>query len=119
MAYDAELADRVRELLEPRRDITERKMFGGVAFMVNGNMFVGVSDSDLMVRVGPDAHQASLARPHARPMDFTGRPMKGYVFVGASGYRTRKALETWVERGLGFAATLPKKAKKSARAASR
>jgi TfoX/Sxy family transcriptional regulator of competence genes len=115
MAYDEKLADRVRELLEPRRDISERKMFGGVAFMVNGNMFVGVSDNDLMVRVGPDAHEASLARPHARPMDFTGRPMNGYVFVGPGGYRTRKALESWVERGLRFAATLPKKPKKTRR----
>jgi TfoX/Sxy family transcriptional regulator of competence genes len=112
MAYDEKLGDRIRELLEPRRGITERKMFGGLAFMVNGNMFIGVADDDLMVRVGPDAHGDALERPHARPMDFTGRPMKGYVFVGPSGCRTRKALEAWTDRGLTFALTLPKKIKK-------
>jgi len=112
MAYDEKLGDRVRELLEPRRDITERKMFGGLAFMVNGNMFVGVVDADLMVRVGPDAHEKALASPHARPMDFTGRPMNGYVYVGPAGIRTRKTLEAWTERGLSFALTLPKKGKK-------
>jgi TfoX/Sxy family transcriptional regulator of competence genes len=109
VAFDETLGDRIRELLEPRRDITERKMFGGLAFMVNGNMFVGLAGEDLMVRVGTDDHQKALARPHARPMDFTGRPMKGYVFVGPGGYRTRKALDSWVDRGLRFALTLPKK----------
>ncbi len=112
MAYDEKLGDRIRELLEPRRDITERKMFGGLAFMVNGNMFIGVSDDDLMVRVGPDDHPEALSRPHARPMDFTGRPMTGYVFVGPAGSRTRKNLEAWTERALIFALTLPKKGKK-------
>lgn len=113
MAYDEKLGDRIRELLEPRRDITERKMFGGLAFMVNGNMFIGLSGSgDLMVRVGPDAHEDALARPHARPMDFTGRPMNGYVYVAPAGFRTRKSLEAWTDRALNFALTLPKKGKK-------
>lgn len=112
MAYDEKMADQIRALLESRRDVTERKMFGGVAFMVNGNMFVGLASEDLMVRVGADEHAKALARPHARPMDFTGRPMKGYVFVSPDGYRNSKALESWVNRGLNFALTLPKKAKK-------
>lgn len=112
MAYDERLGDRIRELLESRRDITERKMFGGLAFMVNGNMFIGVAGGDLMVRVGRDAYDDALKRPHTRQMDFTGRPMKGYVYVGAEGSRTRKALEAWTKRGLTFALTLPKKGKK-------
>lgn len=108
MAYDEALAERIRQILagEPT---TERKMFGGIAFMVCGNMLVGVTRDDLMVRVGAAAHEDSLARPHARPMDFTGRPMKGMVYVGPEGYASDANLRAWVERGLSFARTLPAK----------
>ncbi len=109
MAYDEKLAERIRGKVARRRGIEEKKMFGGVAFLANGNMFCGVSRDDLMVRVGPDAHEAALARKHARPMDITGRPMKGMVFVSAPGVRTSKQLDTWIERGLEFARSLPKK----------
>ena len=103
MAYDEKLADRVRAELEdqaPDQEIVEKKMFGGLCFMVSGAMTVGVTGTDLMVRVGPDAHADALGRPHARPMDFTGRPMKGFVFVDAAGTKTRRQLAPWVARAL-------------------
>lgn len=109
MAYDEALADRIRRAVGPRRDVSEKKMFGGVAFLLDGAMFCGVAGGDLMVRVGPEAHQAALARPHARPMDFTGRPMNGYVFVGTDGVRSQRSVTAWVERGLAFVATLEPK----------
>lgn len=109
MAYDEQLADRVRRLLARRDGLTERKMFGGIAFMLGGNMCCGVVKSDLMVRVGPEQHDKALALPGARPMDFTGRPMKGMVFVRPAGYRDGKALAAWVKRGADYAASLPAK----------
>ena len=83
-------------------------MFGGICFMVGGNMAVGVTGSDLMVRPGPDNFEATLMLPHARPMDFTGRPMKGFVYVGPEGINDDGALSGWVERGVSFAQSLPK-----------
>ncbi len=109
MAYSEKLAGRVGAILDEHPGLAERKMFGGIAFMLNGNMCCGVINDDLMVRVGPEAYEASLERAHARPMDFTGRPMRGMVYVGANGLRGRRALERWVERGVAFAASLPKK----------
>ena len=108
MAYNEALAERIRQILagEPA---TERKMFGGIAFMIGGNMLVGVTRDDLMVRVGAAAHEDSLARPHARPMDFTGRPMKGMVYVGPEGYASDVDLHGWVKRGLSHARALPPK----------
>jgi TfoX/Sxy family transcriptional regulator of competence genes len=103
VAYDEALAERVRAEVESQageRDLAEKKMFGGLAFMVDGAMTVGVTGTDLMVRVGPDAHAEALGLPHARPMDFTGRPMKGYVFVDAEGTRTRRQVAPWVRRAL-------------------
>ncbi len=109
MAYDSELSDRVRTALKCQPGLGEKKMFGGIAFMLNGNMCCGVINDDLMVRVGPDGFEDALARPHARPMDFTGRPMKGFVFVGAQGTRTESTLAQWVLRGQAFAESLPAK----------
>lgn len=109
MAYDERLAERIRTALKGHRFITEKKMFGGVAFLRKGLMFVGVSDTTLMVRVGKANHEDSLARAHVRPMDFTGRPMQGYVFVDAPGFRTAAQLRFWVERAETFVATLPPK----------
>ena len=109
MAYDEGLAQRIRELLDERAGLSEKKMFGGVAFLLHGNMAVGVVKSELMVRVGPDAHPAALREPHARPMDFTKRPMKGFVFVSEEGCEDDAALAGWVERGVRFAASLPPK----------
>ena len=109
MAYDEGLADRVRAVLGEDPRLHEQKMFGGLAFMISGNMCVGIAGDDLMVRVGRDAYEDALARPHAREMDFTGTPMRGIVFVSAAGTATRADLEAWVDRGLDFAGSLPPK----------
>lgn len=113
MAYDEGLAQRIRETLTGRQDvrleIVEKKMFGGIAFMVGGNMSVGVVDEELMVRVGKEGHDDALAQPHARPMDFTGKPMKGFVYVSAEGIAEDDDLASWVERGVAFASSLPAK----------
>ena len=109
MAYDETLAARVRADLSRRSDVAERKMFGGLAFMLNNNMCCCVTGHGLMVRVGSDAYEDALAQPHAGLMDLTGRPMKGWVLVDFAGLETEAALAQWVERGAGFAATLPPK----------
>lgn len=112
MAYNEKLADRIRALVGDRPDLTECKMFGGLAFMLNGNMFCGITRDDLMVRVGPDCFDEALASPGARLMDFTGRPMKGMAFVGPEGYAMEEELRGWVEQTLDYARSLPaKKAK--------
>ena len=109
MAYDETLAARVRADLSHRADVAERKMFGGLAFILAGNMCCCVTEHGLMVRVGPDAYEDALAQPHAGLMDLTGRPMKGWVLVDFAGLEAAAALAQWVERGAGFAATLPPK----------
>jgi TfoX/Sxy family transcriptional regulator of competence genes len=106
MAYDDALADRTRRAVGPRPDVIEKKMFGGLAFLQDGRMFCGIVKDELMVRVGPERYEAALAEPHVRPMDFTGRPMTGYVYVAQAGTRTERALRKWVERGAAFVATL-------------
>jgi TfoX/Sxy family transcriptional regulator of competence genes len=107
MAFDEQLADRIRALTSDRSDIAERKMFGGLAFLVRGHMCCGIVGSDLMVRVGPDELEDALANAHVRPMDFTGRPSKGMVYVAPAGIRTASALRKWIERGIRLAGTLP------------
>jgi len=107
--FDEALAVRIREVLQDRMDVTEQKMFGGVAFMVRRHMCVGIVGSDLMVRVGADGLERALAEPHARPMDFTGRPSRGMVYVAKGGVRTKEALRGWIARGLRFTQTLPDK----------
>jgi TfoX/Sxy family transcriptional regulator of competence genes len=106
MAYDEGLAERIRGALDDESGITEKKMFGGIAFLLHGKMFVGIVKNDLMVRVGPDAYAEALKKPFARPMDFTGKPMAGYVYVAPKGTREDDALGNWIGRGLKFAATL-------------
>jgi TfoX/Sxy family transcriptional regulator of competence genes len=119
MAYDEGLAERIRSTLQDEFAFTEKKMFGGIAFLLDGRMFVGIVKDDLMVRVGPDHYAASLKRPHVRPMDFTGKPMEGYVYVAPRGVSEDDELERWVRLAAGFVATLPvKKAKPSAKKAS-
>ncbi|MBI2989080.1 MAG: TfoX/Sxy family protein [Deltaproteobacteria bacterium] len=109
MAYDEKLADRIRKVLARRKGLTEKKMFGGVAFLLDGKMCCGVLNDNLVVRVGSERYEKTLAAPHARPMDFTGRPLKGFVFVGPGGCRTDKALAKWVKQAVDFAMTLPRK----------
>lgn len=109
MAFDPGLAQRVREVLGERPGLTERKMFGGLAFLLHGKMFVGINASTLMARVGAERHQDALAQPHVREMDFTGRPMKGYVYVEPSGLEKDRALADWVLWCASYVATLPEK----------
>ena len=109
MAYDEGLAERIRGVLENRGKVSERRMFGGLAFLMRGHMTVGIVKDELMVRVGPETYPQVVREPHARPMDFTGRPMKGFVFVSPQGLESDEDLERWVERGVGYAALLPTK----------
>lgn len=106
MAYDETLADRIRRAMRSHADVTEKKMFGGLAFLLDRRMFCGIVKNDLVVRVGPERYKAALAEAHVRPMDFTGRPMNGYVFVGPRGSRTEKAIKKWLDQGADFVATL-------------
>ena len=107
MAYDERLAGRVRKLLARRGGLYEIKMFGGLAFMVQGHMCCGVVKGLLMARVGPEAYREALAKPHARPMDFTGKPLKGLVYITPAGTRTEKQLSAWVAQATRFIQTLP------------
>lgn len=104
MAFDEALAARIRKAWPPDVPVAERKMFGGLAFLEDGKLVCGIVRDELMVRVGPEAHPAALARKHVRPMDLTGRPMKGFVFVAPPGVRTAAALRAWVEAGRAYAA---------------
>ena len=115
MAYDEKLAARIHRLLADRSNVVEQKMFGGIAYMVNGHMAVGIVHNDLMVRVGPDAHESALAQPHTRPMDFAHRPMRGMIYVAPEGVKSPKALAGWVARGVDHALTLPPKRTKGAK----
>ncbi len=103
MAYDEGLANRIRTALRGRDDVVEKKMFGGLTFMVAGTMACGVVHDDLMVRVGPDGHEAALAQPHTRPMDFTGRPIRGMVYVDPAGLASDADLAHWVDRAVSVA----------------
>ncbi|MCB1326654.1 MAG: TfoX/Sxy family protein [Spirochaetales bacterium] len=109
MAIDETLAERVREILVRKRGTEEKRMFGGLAFMVDGHMCVGIIQDELMVRVGPDAYDSAIKLKHARPMDFTGKPMKGMLYVAPAGLKTKAALGKWIDRGLAFVKTLPPK----------
>jgi TfoX/Sxy family transcriptional regulator of competence genes len=102
MAYDEKLAKRIRTLLGRSGEFDERKMFGGIAFMVDGHMCCGIVDRTLMLRVGAEAYNKALRRPHTRMMDFTGRPLKGYIYVDPPGLKTAAALASWLNRGLTF-----------------
>jgi hypothetical protein len=110
MAYDEDLANRIRELVATEPGLTEQRMFGGLAFLIGGHMSVAASgQGGLMVRVDPDETEALLARPHAAPFEMRGRPMQGWLRVGAEGVRTRRGLEPWVRRGVAYARSLPPK----------
>lgn len=109
MAYREEVAERIRDLLKRRRGVTERKMFGGIAFLYNGHMYCGVNGEDLMLRLGNDESAKALTEPHTRPMDFTGKPLKSMVYVNPEGYDADDDLQAWVDRALQFAKTLPPK----------
>jgi TfoX N-terminal domain len=109
MAYDEALADRIREVISARSDVSERKMFGGIGFLIGGNMSVGVIGEDLIVRLDPEEADAALTEPGVREFDFTGRPMKGWVFVGPEVTADDEGLASWVDAGADYAASLPAK----------
>lgn len=109
MAYHEHLAERIRDLLADQPDLDEKKMFGGIAFLLNGNMAVGVSGNDLMVRIGPDNHEEALSQPGVEEFSKTGRPMKGWILATSGIVETDAGLAEWVERGVTFASTLPPK----------
>jgi TfoX/Sxy family transcriptional regulator of competence genes len=114
MPYDEQLAARLRVIFSEydgfeTGDVVEKKMFGGIAFMLAGHMGCGVANELLMVRVGPDQYEASLAEPHVREMDFTGKPLKGFIYVEPAGIKTKRQLTKWAARSAKFIATLPPK----------
>jgi TfoX/Sxy family transcriptional regulator of competence genes len=109
MAYDQGLAQRLREMLAEHDDVEEKKMFGGLAMMLNGNMCVGIIGEELMVRVGSDAYQDALSQTHARKMDFTGKPLKGFIYVACEGFESDDDLRAWVDRAVSFVLSLGEK----------
>src|SRR3954463_3487986 len=110
MAYDEDLANRIRELMAEESAVTEMRMFGGLAFLIGGNMSVAASgQGGLMVRVAPEETDALLEKPHARTFQMRGRPMNGWLRVDAEGVRTKRQLEPWVRRGVQYARSLPPK----------
>jgi TfoX/Sxy family transcriptional regulator of competence genes len=113
MGYDEPLGARVRTALSGTPGLTEKHMFGGLCFLINGHMCAGIVGSTLMVRIGPDGYAEALTQPNVRPMDFTGRPMTGMIFVDPPAIATEAGLTDWATRGAGFAASLPPKPPKS------
>ena len=113
MSYDPEAAERVRRLLSGRGDVVEKKMVGGLSFLVNGNMCCGVTGTALMVRVGAEDREQALHEPHVRPMAFAGRTLSGFICIEPAGYAADEALASWVQRGLDFASGLPAKPSRS------
>ena len=111
MAYDVHLADRIRSILKNAGEFSEKKMFGGLAFMVNGRMCCGVLKTDLVLRLTPEEAAASFRQPHTRPMDFTGKPIKSMIYVSATGTDSDKALAAWVESAVKFARSVPQAAR--------
>jgi TfoX/Sxy family transcriptional regulator of competence genes len=109
MAYDEGLATRVRDLIGDRPGVAEKKMFGGLAFLLNGNMACGVHGDELIVRLAADATDAALAEPGTRLFDISGRPMKGWLLVDADAHAEDDDLRRWVDRGVAYAGTLPPK----------
>ena len=102
MAYDEKLAGRVRELLSSKRNVAEKKMMGGLTFMVNNKMCVGILNDELMARIDPEIYESALERKGSREMDFTGRPMKGFVFIDPEGTKSKKDLEYWIKLALDY-----------------
>ena len=110
MAYDEDFANRIRDLIDGEPNVTEKRMFGGLAFLVGGNMSVAASgQGGLLVRVAPEETEGLVARPHVRPFEMRGREMQGWLRVDAEGVRTKRELEHWVRRGVAYAGSLPAK----------
>ena len=119
MAYNEALANRIREALAREKGVDEIKMMGGLCFMIGGHMALGIVGTELMIRVGPVGYERALARVHAREMDFTGRSMRGFVFVEPAGIKTKRSLASWVAQAAAFAKSLPPKPAKPSSSLSR
>jgi TfoX/Sxy family transcriptional regulator of competence genes len=109
MTFSELTASQIRSVIQNTPGLSERHMFGGIAFMLEGNMCCGVIEDHLVVRVSPDTYDSALCEPHTRPMDFTGRPLPGFVYVDRAGFASDTSLRQWVDRGVSFARTLPPK----------
>jgi len=109
MVYNEKLADRIRKTLGKSKGVTEKHMFGGLSFLVNGKMFCGVLKNEMVVRINPKQYEEFLNKPHVRPMDFTGKPMKGFLFVDHHGIKNDNAIKQWVQISLNYAKSLLKK----------
>jgi TfoX/Sxy family transcriptional regulator of competence genes len=119
MAYDAELAGRVRERLASEPGFSEKKMFGGLCFLLNGNMCCGINGDDLMLRVRAEDYEALLRRPGVRPMDFTGRPLRGMLYVASESLSSAPSLQRWLDRATRFVENLPPRSPRKKEASSR
>ena len=109
MSYDKGLAQRVREIVEEEPGYDEKKMFGGICFLINGNMACGILHDDIIIRVGADNYEESLRLPHTRIFDITGKPMRGWVLVSSEGHESDEDLTEWVQKGIKYARSLPPK----------
>jgi TfoX/Sxy family transcriptional regulator of competence genes len=107
LSFDAEAVERVRQLLSARDDVVEKRMVGGLSFLVNGNMCCGITGTALIVRVGAEGREQALREAHVRPMQFAGRALSGFICVESAGFASDDALARWVQRGLGFVSGLP------------
>lgn len=113
MPYDEDLFQRITEMLKKTKNVEPKKMFGGICFMHRGNMLCGIDGQRLMVRVGPDQYDHALRLKHAKVMDITGRPMKGFIFVEKVGFKNKRDLQKWIDLGLDFTSALPIKKQKT------
>ncbi len=109
MAYDETLAARIRDVLARKKDVEERRMFGGICFLLNGNILVGVWKDSLIARVGPDQGDEALLEPHVKVFDITGKPMKNWIRVEPEGVQEDEQLKDWIQRAVKFVGTLPRK----------
>jgi TfoX/Sxy family transcriptional regulator of competence genes len=109
MAFDESLADRIRSGLGRKKGVEEKKMFGGLGFLLNGNMLVGVWKDSMIVRVGPDSYEDALLEPHVKEFDITGKPMKGWIMVEADGVQNEAQVKAWIQRAVKFVGKLPAK----------
>lgn len=109
MAFNEALATRIRALVAGEAGLTEKRMFGGLSFLINGNMSVGVHGEDMIVRIAPEGNDSALREPGVRPFDITGRPMRGWLYVTGSSVGDKRSLSKWVNRGVSFARSLPAK----------
>jgi len=109
MAYDQNLAQRMRTYISAYPNTVEKKMFGGIGYLINGNMGCGIHKDYLVVRINPDEYRQALRVPFVKPMDITGKPMKGWIMVSPQGYQDEESLEGWIHRGMQYAQTLPEK----------